>query len=133
HHHHRRPHRVRAPAPALPGHPARSRHPHQIIPRLPARRPPRGSRHHRRRRAARPRNHLHRHIRRRDRPPRVRIPSHRQRCTHHQPHPRRLSPQPAGPNLHHDQRIPSRHHQPTPPATRRWPRTCHGHGDPRRH
>ena len=66
------------------------RPPHRLVRPRPARRPARGSGHHRHRRAARPGDHLAGAHRRRDRPPRARDAAHQQRHPHDQPHPRRL-------------------------------------------
>jgi hypothetical protein len=46
HHHHRRPHRVRARAAGLPGEPPGGGDPHALVQRRAARRAPRGPRHH---------------------------------------------------------------------------------------
>ena len=91
HPHHRGPDRVRAPAEALPGQPARGRAAHRApSPTRCKQRAPRGPRRDPGRRDARPRDDLARAHRRRDRAPRVRHAAHHERAEDDRPHHRRV-------------------------------------------
>ena len=111
HHHDRRPDRVRAPQPEVPGQPARSAHAHALVQGRAARGAARGPGRHPRRRAARPRDDRHRDRDGRDGPPRVRHAAHDDRGVDGRPRHRSVPGRPPVADPRHAVGIAARRHR----------------------